>query len=291
MASNHYETLGVPRDASQEDIQRAYRNLARKWHPDVNQRPGAEDRFKEISEAYDVLSDPEQRRRYDAFGSDFRKAPPGAENMGFGRGGRGAAGGPSLDDLLGGLFGQGRRQSGPRRGNDQNASVTLSIEEAFSGSQRNLTLKGPRGSKDVAVNIPAGVTEGQKIRIRGEGDPGLSGGPAGDLLLEVSFAPHPIFTASGRDLSTAVPISPWEAALGANISVPTVTGSAQVRVPPGSSSGKRLRLAGRGLPNPKGDAGNLYAELSIVVPTELTEREAELFEELANESLFKPRGV
>ncbi|NLA35215.1 MAG: J domain-containing protein, partial [Actinobacteria bacterium] len=147
MASNHYETLGVPRSASQEDIQRAYRNLARKWHPDVNQSAGAEDRFKAISEAYDVLSDPEQRRRYDAFGSDFRKAPPGAENMGFGRGGRHATGGPNLDDLLGGLFGQSRRQSGPRRGNDQNASVTLSIEEAFAGSHRNLTLKGARVTK------------------------------------------------------------------------------------------------------------------------------------------------
>ena len=291
MASNHYETLGVPRSASQEDIQRAYRTLARKWHPDVNQSPGAEDRFKAISEAYDVLSDPEQRRRYDAFGSEFRKAPPGAENMGFGRGGRGATGGPSLDDLLGGLFGQSRRQPGPRRGNDQNATVTLSIEEAFSGSHRNLTMKGSRGAKTVTVNIPAGVIEGQRIRIKGEGDPGLNGGPAGDLLLEVSFAPHPTFQASGRDLSTTVAVSPWEAALGANVSVPTVTGSAQIRVPPGSSSGKRFRLTGRGLPNPKGQPGDLYAEISITVPTELTEREAELFEALANESLFKPRGV
>lgn len=286
---NHYETLGVSRGASQEDIHRAYRNLARKWHPDVNRDPGAEDRFKEISEAYEVLSDPEQRRRYDASGTEFRRMT-GAEASGggFGRTGRG---GPNLDDLLGGLFGQGRRGAGPRRGRDQHASVTLSIEEAFNGTKRNLTLRGPRGTKDVAVSIPPGVVEGQRIRIRGEGDPGFGGGPSGDLLLEVTIAPHPTFSVSGRDLSVTVPVSPWEAALGANVTIPTVGGSAQVKVPPGSSSGKRLRLTGRGLPNPKGEPGDLYAVLSIVVPTELTEREAELFEALANESLFKPRGV
>ena len=292
MARDHYETLGISRSASQDDIQQAYRALARKWHPDVNQATDAEDRFKQISEAHDVLSDPEQRRKYDAFGDDFRKMPPGAEQSPWGRAGRSAGGaGANFEDLFGGIFGQGRRQSGPQRGADQNADIVLSLDESFRGGERNLTLTGPRGRRNVTVQIPVGVTAGQKIRVRGEGGPGSGGGPTGDLFLAVTIAPHPTFDVDGRDLSVSVPVSPWEAALGAKVSVPTLDGDATVKVPPGSSSGTRLRLRGRGLPNRTGDDGDLYAVLTIAVPASLTEREAELFEALAEESLFKPRGI
>lgn len=289
MARDHYETLGVSRSASQDDIQQAYRALARKWHPDVNQAAEAEDRFKQISEAHDVLSDPEQRRKYDAFGDDFRKVPPGAEQSPWGRAGR--SGGANFEDLFGGIFAQGRRQSGPQRGADQNAEIVLSLDESFRGGERNLTLTGPRGRRTVTVQIPIGVTSGQKIRVRGEGGPGSGGGPTGDLFLAVTIAPHPVFDVDGRDLSVSVPVSPWEAALGAKVSVPTLDGDATVKVPPGSSSGTRLRLRGRGLPNRNGDDGDLFAVLTIAVPDQLTDREAELFEALAQESLFKPRGV
>ncbi|MCB1283284.1 MAG: DnaJ domain-containing protein [Microthrixaceae bacterium] len=316
MASSYYDTLGVSRNATSDEIQKAYRKLARVWHPDVNQSSEAEDRFKAISEAYDVLSDAETRKRYDAFGADFRKVPPGTDPAawaraqrgattgnggGFGGGGfsggfgsafgGGGGGGGGFEDLLGGLFGQGRRSSGPQRGADQDAEIILSLEEAFGGGERQVTMSGPTGVRNITVKIPVGVTAGQKIRVRGEGGPGSGGGPAGDLLLKVKLAPDPTFTVDGRDLSVTLAVSPWEAALGAKATVPTLSGPAQVKVPPGSSSGKRLRLRGRGLPNRRGDDGDLYAVISIVVPESLTDREADLFEQLAQESLFKPRGV
>jgi curved DNA-binding protein len=307
-----YRALGVPRDASQEEIQRAYRKLARQHHPDVNPDPAAEERFKEVAEAYDVLSDPEQRRRYDAFGPDFRQVPEGvdpeawarARTSGAGRGGRragwreadeggwvsGAGDGIDLEDLLGEAFGgRGRRGWGPMAGADQEAEITLSVEDAYRGGRRSITLTGPDGPRSLQVDIPRGVTDGQRIRLRGQGGRGQGGGPAGDLFLVIRIAPHPRYRLRGRDLYVDLPLAPWEAALGANVAVDTPIREAKVNVPAGTSSGRRLRLRGLGLPNPRGAPGDLYAEASIVVPRTLTDEQRRLFQQLAAASEFDPR--
>jgi curved DNA-binding protein len=312
-----YETLGVSRSASAEEIQRAYRKLARQFHPDVNKDPGAEERFKEVSEAYDVLSDPETRRKYDQFGPDFRQVPEGVDPDtwaaaqqggrraqggqraraaqgapgGFGEwttfGEDDAFGGIDFEDLFGGAFRSGRR--GPMRGADQEAELQLTVEEAFHGGRRTITLPGPGGARSYDVNIPAGVTDGQRIRLAGQGGQGGGGGAPGDLYLIVRIAQHPRFRLEGRDVYVDLPVTPWEAALGAKIPVDGPGGEAKVSVPAGSSSGRRLRLRGRGMPNPKGAPGDLYAVVKIMVPKRLNTRERELFEELGRVSEFDPR--
>ncbi|HUL25607.1 MAG TPA: DnaJ C-terminal domain-containing protein [Streptosporangiaceae bacterium] len=319
MASDRdfYEILGVSRNATQEQIQRAYRKLARAHHPDVNKDPGAEDRFKDVSEAYNVLHDPETRRRYDAFGPDFRRVPDdvdpetwnraaaggGPRAGGAGTGGR-ARRGPAadtgfatgfgedidLDDLLGGLFGgRSGRGWGPIPGADQEAVIDLTVEEAYRGTRRSVTLEGGGQTRTLQVTIPAGVTNGQRIRLAGQGGRGTEGAPAGDLYLIVRIAPHPRYRVEGRDLHVELPLAPWEAALGTTVAVETPDGEAKVKVPAGTSSGRRLRLRGRGLPNPKGTAGDLYAEARILVPRKLPAEERRLFEELAATSTFDPR--
>jgi curved DNA-binding protein len=257
-----YELLGVARDASDEEIRGAYRRLARQYHPDVNKQPGAEDRFKEISEAYEVLRDPDKRERYDRGGEVHVNVANGAT---------------SADDIFESFFG-GRRGGGfdfdfgsfSRRGPTE-AVLDLSLEEAARGGRRRLSL--PDGG-EVEVDLPAGVTEGQRIRA---GD---------DLLLRVRLRPHPRFRVDGRDISVELPVAPWEAALGATVSVPTLRGSAKVNVPAGSSSGRRLRLRGEGL-----GGGDLYARVKIVVPERLTKKQRALFEQLAKESSFDPRSA
>ena len=299
-----YEVLDVPRSASQDEIQRSYRKLARTYHPDVNSDPAAEDRFKEISEAYDVLSDPETRRRYDAFGPDFRQVPEGMDpetwarvragagagpTAGAGPGGFGSGlGGIDIEDLLGGLFGG--RGFGPIRGADQEAGLELTVEEAFRGGRRSVTLEGPDGRRTLDVKIPAGVTNGQRIRLAGQGGRGSEGAPNGDLYFVVRIAPHPRYRVDGRDLYVDLPLTPWEAALGTSVAVETPGGEMKVKVPPGTSSGKRLRLRHRGLPHPRGNAGHLYAEVRITVPAKLTDEERRLFEQLAVASTFEPRS-
>jgi curved DNA-binding protein len=311
---DYYQVLGVNRGASTEEIQRAYRKLARQYHPDVNKDPGAENRFKEISEAYDVLSDPKSRQRYDQFGPSWRQVPEGFDPAAAGSpfGGvnwrsSGAPGGSQvwtnvgpggsdvdLDDLLGGLFGRGGRAGGfgggPVPGADTEAEIELSVEEAFTGGRRQITLAGGGGSRSYEVTIPAGVTDGQRIRLVGQGGQGIGGGPPGDLYLLVRLAPHPQYRVEGRDLTVELPISPWEAALGATVPVTTPAGQAQVSVPTGSSSGRKLRLRGRGLPNPRGTAGDLYAEVRVMVPAQLSRAERKLFEQLAETSTFDPRS-
>jgi len=315
MARDFYEVLGVPRNADRSEIQRAYRKLARHHHPDVNKHPSAEARFKEISEAYDVLSDPELRQRYDAFGEDFRRVPPDVtpeewrraqEYAAAGAGGGTGPGGPfrsggvrftdvgediDLEDLLGGIFGGRRADWGPIPGSDQEFEAEITLEEAYHGAQRSLTITGPDGQRTLDVNIPAGVVDGQRIRLRGQGGRGAGGGPPGDLYLIIRIAPHPRYRVSGRDLSAPLPLSPWEAALGANVRVETPGGTATVNVPPGTSSGRRLRLKGRGLPNRRGDPGDFYAEAQIRVPASLSSEERKLFEELRERSTFDPRRV
>lgn len=310
MARDYYETLGVGRNADAGELQQAYRRLARDNHPDVNRDPAAEERFKEVNEAYHVLSDPGLRARYDRFGEDFRQVPEDWEQRARagrpGGGGRaasasaGAAGdvidfgdlggidGIDLDDLLGGMFGRGR--AGPIAGADQEAELPLTVEEAYRGGRRPITLDGTAGPRTYTVTIPAGVIDGQRIRLAGEGGRGRGSGTAGDLYLVVRILPHPRFRVDGRDITVPLPLAPWEAALGATVPVTTPGGGTKVTVPAGSSTGRRLRLRGEGMPRPGGVPGDLYAEIRIVVPPRLTSRERELFAELSETSAFDPRG-
>ncbi|MDX3852765.1 J domain-containing protein [Streptomyces sp. AK02-01A] len=319
MARDYYEVLGVPRTADAAEIQQAFRTLARRHHPDVNRDPAAEDRFKEINEAYGVLSDPDTRKRYDRFGADFRQIPEDydervAANQGFGGGGaygegpfRGrrsaARGGPRVrtegdfdtsgvdfEDLFGDLFGgRAGRSGGPVPGADQEAELTLTVEEAYRGGRRKITFGGPGGERGYDVNIPAGVIDGQRIRLAGQGGQGRGRGAPGDLYLVVRIAPHDRYRLSGRDIHVDLPVAPWEAVLGATVPVTGPGGTATVRVPPGTSTGRRLRLRGEGMPHPKGSPGDLYAEIRVMVPPSPSPRERELFEELAAVSAFDPR--
>ncbi|GAA5025899.1 DnaJ C-terminal domain-containing protein [Actinopolymorpha pittospori] len=311
-----YEMLGVPRTATREEIQRAYRTLARENHPDVNKDPGAEERFKDVSEAYDVLSNPDLRKRYDAFGPDFRRVPEDVDpetwaraqaRAGAGRAGAGAgagAGGPGwggadrggfggfagaegidIEDLFGGMFtGRGGRGWGPIPGADQEAELVLSVEDAYRGGRHSITLAGPEGQRQYDVNIPPGVTDGQRIRLAGQGGRGSDGAEPGDLYLVVRLARHPRYRVHGRDIDVDMRLAPWEAALGASVQVETPGGEAKVKVPPGTSSGRRLRLRGRGMPNPRGEPGDLYAEARIMVPRHLSDEERRLYSELARVS-------
>ena len=313
-----YEILGVGRNASQDEIQRAYRKLAREYHPDVNADPAAEEKFKDVSEAYSVLSDPATRRRYDAFGPDFRQVPEdvdadtwrrGRARAGAGAGaGRGAGGaragagagggfgyGPGgadidIEDLLGGIFG-GRAGPGfgPMPGADQEAELPLTVEEAYRGGRKTVTLGGA-GQRTFEVAIPAGVTDGQRIRLARQGGRGRDGGSPGDLYFIVRILPHPVYRVQGRDLHVELRLAPWEAALGTSVAVDTPGGEAKVKVPHGTSSGKRLRLRGRGLPHPRGKPGDLYAEARIMVPPRPSDQERQLFEQLAAASGFDPRS-
>ncbi len=328
---DYYATLGVKKGAAAEEIQKAYRKLARKYHPDVNHAAGAEERFKEITEAYEVLKDPEKRQTYDRFGAGWKGGrgggpPPGFENIRVDFGGGGGSGFSSFFDMLfgggggnpfgggggnpfGGAGGDpyagfsgaagGGRAAGGRggpggfgfdlKGQDQEARIALTLEEAAAGGERPVTVSDPTTgqTRTYAVQLPPGVREGQKVRLAGRGGPGAGGSPAGDLFLKVELKPHPRFRLDGLDLHTALPVTPWDAALGAEAAVKTMSGSLKVKIPPGTSSGRRIRLRGKGFPNPKGPAGDLYAEIQIVVPPRLSDEERELFERLAQTSDFR----
>jgi curved DNA-binding protein len=294
---DYYEALGVPKDASSDDIRRAYRKLARQYHPDINHESDAEERFKEVGEAYEVLSDPEKRELYDRLGEQQRAgadAPDIADfedlfaRAGFGPDVRVEFGEDGLSDLFGRLFGDGAgvADGGPLRGRDHEAVLELSFEESLAGGRRRFSLDG---SGSFEVEIPAAVREGQRIRIAGKGAAGRGGGPAGDLYLLVRLKPHRRFRREGDDLQVDLRVAPWEAALGATVPVRTLSGTAQVRVPAGSSSGRRLRLRGRGLPTRDGGRGDLYATVQLAVPKELSDEERDLFEKLASASQFDPR--
>lgn len=304
MARDYYEVLGVSRNASAEEIQQAYRKLARRYHPDVNSAPESEDRFKEINEAYNVLSDPDTRKRYDRFGADFRSVPEDYDERvgaGFAGGARHPGGGQGVrfttgegfgdvdfEDLFGSLFGA-RGAAGPIPGADQEAELELTVEEAYRGGPRTIALSGPEGTREYRVNVPPGAVDGQRIRLAGQGGRGSGRGQAGDLYLVVRIAPHPRYRVSGRDVHVDLPVAPWEAALGATVPLTTPGGETKVTVPAGSRTGRRLRLRGEGMPHPRGTPGDLYAEIRVMVPSKLTARERELFEQLAAESTFDPR--
>lgn len=317
---DYYAVLDVPRTASQDEIKRAYRKLARKYHPDVQSGPEAETRFREAGEAYEVLKDPEKRRAYDALGSDWQsgrdfRPPPGWDREfsftregggdGFAGGAFGGGGGSAFSDFFETLFGH-PGQRGPARGaargfarpgSDRHARIEISLEDAFSGAERVLTLQepqiGPGGdlaaqTRRVTVKIPKGITAGQQIRLRGKGSPGSSGGPPGDLLLEVAFTPHRLFRVEGRDLFLDLPVAPWEAALGARVPMPTPAGKVDITIPPNARAGQKLRLKGRGLPGKP--PGSLYAVLQIALPPADTDAARAFYTRMAEELPFDPRA-
>lgn len=311
---DYYTILGVDRSASQDEIQNAYRKLARKYHPDVNKEPGAEDTFKDVGEAYEVLKDPEKRKKYDRYGSAWKAAqesggapPPGYEDVWFDIRGvpddafSGVSGFSSFFEQL---FGGGARSApgaGARdaswswtmAGADREARLTLSLEDAARGGPRDLSLSDPETSqtKTYTVTIPKGVRPGQRIRLAGLGGKDMGGGQRGDLYLRVEFLPHAVFRLQGRDLYTTIVVTPWEAALGAEATLSTLEGEVRVKIPAGSSTGRRIRLRGKGFPDPQAGAGDLYAEIQIAVPKTLTDDERRLFEELAQCSAFQPRSL
>jgi len=329
---DYYETLGVAKGASRDEVQRAYKKLARKLHPDVNKEPGAEDRFKKLGEAYEVLKDPEKRKKYDRFGQAWQQAQahgggasPGWEKVrveygpGFDRDfGDAEAFGSLFEELFGGGgFGGGGSRGGagpfggfrfegggrgggfergaarPRRGSDVEAEIELTLEEAARGGKRQVTLEDPStGERQTfEVAVPAGVQPGKRLRLTGRGGDGLGGGPKGDLMLRIKVLAHPRFRLDGNDLTVDLKVAPWEAALGTEAEVPTLDGGERVRVPAGTSSGAKIRLRGKGFPGAGGKpAGDLYAVVGVVVPKTLSERERELFEELAKVSELRPRG-
>jgi curved DNA-binding protein len=302
--ADYYAALGVERGASTEEIKKAYRRLAQKYHPDVSKEPGAEARFKEIGEAYQTLKDPEKRAAYDELGSrpqgeEFRPPPDWARQHGAGQ--------QSFDDLdfadLFARFGaRGGRGAGftaaeSMPGQDFEVPVEISIEDAFRGTTLSLQLSMPeydeqgrlhRVPHTVKARIAPGAVDGQRLRLPGKGGKGFGGGRDGDLYLDITLKPHPLYRPSGHDLYLDLPLTPWEAALGASVTVPTLGGAVSLKVRPGTSSGQKLRLAGRGLPKPRGGAGDLFAVTQIGVP-EPNERERELYQELANGSTFNPR--
>jgi curved DNA-binding protein len=308
---DYYAILGVDRTASEDDIKKSYRKLARKYHPDVSKEKNAEEQFKEVAEAYQTLSDKDKRAAYDQLGrhrpgEDFRP-PPGWETQ-FSQGGVDGAdlGGIDLGDLFE-MFGrraQGRPGQGGRGANysapgqDFEASTQLSLEDAARGTELNLELsttamtpdgRMQRAPRTVRVRVPKGATDGQRLRVPGKGGPGFNGGPPGDLYLNIKLRPHPLFRVSGHDLYLDLPIAPWEAVQGTSIEVPTLEGRVALSIRPGSKAGQKLRVSGKGLARPGGGAGDLYCVLSIVVPANPGEKEKELYRELGKISGFNPR--
>ena len=303
---DYYQILGVARTATADEIKKAYRKQARKYHPDVSKEADAEIRMKEVNEANAVLSDPEKRAAYDQAGSRYRPGqefqPPPDWGTGFEYSGDGAYGGDSAEfsDFFSSLFGQagGGRGTGEHRarGGDHHARVVIELADAYHGATQTITLRAARldpaghivaEERTLKVQIPKGIREGQHIRLAGQGSPGFGGGVPGDLYLEVHFRPDPRYRVDGRDVHQSVPVTPWEAALGATIEVNTSAGSLRVNVPPGSQAGRKLRLKERGIPGkPPGD---LYLVLEVVLPPATTDKARQLYETMAREMGFNPR--
>jgi curved DNA-binding protein len=324
---DYYQTLGVGRDASQDDIKKAYRKLARKYHPDVSKEKDAEARFKEINEANEVLRDPEKRSAYDTAGSQWERQqaagatggaangreqdfqPPPGWDAGFefsGRGDENPFGGADHSDFFEALFGRaarGAQGAGARRpeakmqGQDHHAKVVIDLEDAYRGAQRSISLRMPEfdeqghgvmRERTLDVNIPKGIREGQHLRLAGQGAPGIGGGPAGDLFLEISFDAHRLYRVDGRDVYLDLPLAPWEAALGASVNVPTPDATIEMTIPPGSVAGRKLRLKGKGIPgNP---AGDLYVVVAIALPPADTAKAKAAYQAFAANFEFDPRA-
>lgn len=307
---DYYKILGIKREASQEEVKQAYRRLARKFHPDVNKDPDAEEKFKDLGEAYEVLKDPEKRTAYDQFGPNWEAGqdfkPPPNWDAGFEFSGRDFTGAEQggFSDFFQELFGHGRFTGTGRRtetfrmqGENQYAKIVIRLEDAYHGSRQTLTLSRANVDEQgrvttqphtLHVTIPKGITEGQHIRLEGQGMPGFGGGASGDLFLEVAFAPHPQFQANGRDILHSLAVTPWEAALGTTVTVPTLGGNVDVKIPPGSQGGRKLRLKERGLCS-KNKTGNQYVTLRIVVPEPKNEEQKKLYQEMARLMPTNPR--
>ena len=313
MAKDHYAALGVTRSASQEEIQKAYRTMARKYHPDMNPDDAtAKTKFQEVQAAYEVLSDPEKRKRYDQFGDDFDSVGAGGSPRGwryttssgpqtypfdfedlFGAGGQDVEGGGSFADLFK-QFGRGRggrREARASRGTDLRHELTVPFATAVLGGEAALSIRRQDGNiETIRVKIPAGVDDGKKIRLRGQGEPGIAGAPAGDILLTIHVSPHPYFRRSGNRLEVRVPVTLEEAALGAKVDVPTPHGTIALTVPPSTSSGRRFRIKGHGVRPANQTAGDLFAEVQIVLPDSLTDDERQELARISNRYPQSPRA-
>ena len=320
---DYYELMGVGRSATQDEIKRAYRKLARKYHPDVSKEADAEQRFKEVGEAYEVLKDPEKRVAYDQLGANWKagqdfNAPPDWD-AGFEFGGGGFTGGGSqshgfdeagagaYSDFFESLFGQGFQSAGGRpqagfqsAGNDHHAKILIDLEDAMNGATRSISLSVPdvdasghvtTKQRVLKINIPKGIKQGQHIRLSGQGNPGMGGGKAGDLYLEIEFNPHSIYRVEGRDVYLDLPVAPWEAALGASVKVPTPAGKVDLKIKPGSANGNKMRLKGRGIPasSSNNNAGDLYVILKVALPPASTDNEKVAYEKMQESFNFNPR--
>jgi len=313
---DYYKILGVERSASQDEIKRAYRKLARTYHPDVNKEAGAEAKFKDAGEAYEVLKDPEKRAAYDELGANwqqgqqFRPPPNWDAGFEFSGGGYTDADASQFSDFFEGLFGR-ARASGARGGahgayarrefhapgEDHHAKIVIPLRDAYTGAKREITLRVPElddtghvalKNRTLSVTIPKGIREGQHIRLAGQGSPGIGKGQPGDLYLEVAFAPDPHFRVEGKDVYLDLPVTPWEAALGASVKAPTPEGAVMLKIPPGSTKGRTMRLKGKGIPgNPPGD---MHAVLKIELPPADTDKAKELYKEMERELPFNPRA-
>ena len=317
---DYYATLGVPRTATEEELKKAFRNLARRYHPDVaKDKKGAEDKFKEINEAYEVLSHPENRKKYDTLGADWKQGagfqpPPGGRGRRSPRPGGGPEfefGGTGFSDFFEQFFSRGGQggsaggftsdpgagQGSVRRGHDVEGDLAVSLEEVLRGTIRSVSLRstdpatGGPVTQTFKVRIPVGVQDGQRIRVAGKGGTGAGGAAAGDLILGVRFSAHPEFRARGADLLSDLEIAPWEAVLGTTLAVPTLEGSVTLRVPAGTQDGSQLRVRGQGLPKGSEGRGDLYVTLAVKLPVTVTDEERALWEALAKGSTFDPRAA
>jgi curved DNA-binding protein len=313
---DYYKILGVDRNASQDDIKRAYRKLARTFHPDVNKEADAEAKFKDAGEAYEVLKDPEKRAAYNELGAnwkqgqDFRPPPNWDQGFEFSGGGYTNADSAQFSDFFEGLFGQARAGGGAHggrggfsrreysaQGEDHHAKVVISLRDAYTGAKREITLRAPElddaghvalQERTLSVTIPKGVREGQHIRLAGQGSPGIGKGQPGDLYLEIAFAPDPIFRVEGKDVSLDLPIAPWEAALGASVKCPTPEGAVMLKIPPNTTKSRTMRLKGKGIPgNPPGD---LHTILRIELPPANTDKAKEIYQQMERDMPFDPRA-
>lgn len=301
---DYYKILGVERDASVDDIKKNYRRLARKYHPDVSKEPQAEEKFKQVNEAYEVLKDPEKRKAYDQFGSQWKQGqgfePPPGWRQHAGGGGQGSwqsASGGDYSDFFESIFGGGFSGFGGqqhsrvirRRGKDIKGKIDITLEEAFSGATKTVSLEraNSHGSQQLNVKIPKGVTQGQQIRLGNQGGAGTGGAPNGDLFLKINLLPHHFFSVTDRDVHLKLPITPWEAALGAELTVPTLGGQIKLKIPAGSQSGKTLRLKGRGLPGKI--AGDQLITLMIHVPEPQDDAQRQAYEQMKTLMDFNPR--
>jgi curved DNA-binding protein len=319
---DYYEILGVPRGASADELKKAFRRLAREFHPDVaKDKKRAEEKFKEVNEAYEVLGDPAKRKKYDELGANWKsgaefRPPPDWGNFSGGQAARGRGmgseefefrfGGTGFSDFFEQLFGStGRGRAGfsrtpgfaeeetAERGRDIEGDILVTLEEAMHGSVRTVNVRRPVGrsvkTETCQVKIPPGVAEGQKLRLAGRGSPGEGGGAAGDLYLRVRLAKHPDFEVADHNLIHEAELAPWEAVLGAEISVPAPDGRVNIKIPPGTQSGQKLRVRGRGLPARNGPRGDLFVVIHVAVPAKISDAEKKLWEQLARESRFRPR--